>query len=393
MTTKKPKKKFKKLIFFSIIILIILATLIFYFLKYKKDQQVAPETITVQRGNITEVVKATGEVYATELVSVGAQVSGQVQKLYIKLGQEVEKGDLIAEIDSKTQLDKLNTAKAEIESSKADLAARKMALETSKKNYQRKLKLFQQDAGSKEELELAENQLKQDQSSVESTQFRLKRLQIDVNTAQTELGYTQIRSPLTGTVVSLPIEAGQTINFAQTTPLIAMIANLDKMEIRMQIAEGDYTKLKPNMGVRFSTLANPNVKHKGYVRSIDPALVTLTKGTYNEKGENANSAVYYYARMIVENTERVLSIGMTTQNDIVVNEKNNIITVPKTAIYDNDGEVSVSIYTKDKKIQNRKIKTGISDFNQIEVVQGLKEGEKILSEYQVDNVEKPGVHS
>lgn len=393
MTTKKPKKKFKKLIFFSIIILIILATLIFYFLKYKKDQQVAPETITVQRGNITEVVKATGEVYATELVSVGAQVSGQVQKLYIKLGQEVEKGDLIAEIDSKTQLDKLNTAKAEIESAKADLAARKMALETSKKNYQRKLKLFQQDAGSKEELELAENQLKQDQSSVESTQFRLKRLQIDVNTAQTELGYTQIRSPLTGTVVSLPIEAGQTINFAQTTPLIAMIANLDKMEIRMQIAEGDYTKLKPNMGVRFSTLANPNIKHKGYVLSIDPALVTLTKGTYNEKGENANSAVYYYARMIVENTERVLSIGMTTQNDIVVNEKNNIITVPKTAIYDNDGEVSVSIYTKDKKIQNRKIKTGISDFNQIEVVQGLKEGEKILSEYQMDNVEKPGVHS
>lgn len=374
----------KKLGLFLVVFLVLLfaAAFAFYYNKIKSATEVAPSTSTVLRGGITENVKAVGEIYATELVSVGAQVSGQILKLHIKLGQTVNKGDLIVEIDSKTQMDKLNTAKAELESAKADLAAKRMSLVTSEKNYIRKRKLFQVDAESKELVEQAENQLKQDEMGVESAKLRLKQLQINVNTAQTELGYTQIRSPLSGTIVSLPVEAGQTINFAQTTPLIAVIANLEQMEVRMQIAEGDYTKLKPNMPVIFSTLADPAIKLNGQVMSIDPALTTLTKGTYDNKAENTDSAVYYYARMIVDNPRKMLSIGMTTQNEIIINQKKNVLTIPKTATFENGDQTMVSVYGVDKKITPRKIKTGISDFTQIEVVQGLKEGEKVLTEFQ-----------
>lgn len=382
----KPKKtrKYSKIIF-ALFLSIVVLVIVLYFSIFAKNSKIEPNTFEVKTGDITELVKATGEVYASEIVSVGAQVSGQVQKLYIRLGQPVKKDELIAEIDSTTQLDKLNTSKAQLESAKAELAAQKIALQTAQQDYQRKLTLYQAEAGSKEEMEQSKNALKQAQANVETKQFQIKQLQINVNTVQTELGYTQIRAPLSGTVVSLPVEAGQTINFAQTTPLIATIANLDKMEIRMQIAEGDYTKLKVGMPVRFSTLADPKIKLNGKIQKIDPALISLTKGTYDNKSENANSAVFYYARMTVDNKERKLSIGMTTQNDIIIHQKNNVIMIPKTTVMSENETSSVFVYTPNKKTEKRQVKTGVSDFNHIEIMSGLKAGEKILMEFPDDS--------
>ncbi|SEL67097.1 efflux RND transporter periplasmic adaptor subunit [Acinetobacter sp. DSM 11652] len=384
------QKKSKKLKYFLVLVVLVALALSVYFYIQSQKKQPEPQTVEVTQGDLTQIVKATGEIYASDIVSVGAQVSGQIQKLYIKLGQDVKKGELIAEIDSTTQLDKLNTSKAELEAAKADLAAKCVALQTLKQNYQRKLTLYKAEAGSREELEQANNQLKQAIADVESNEYRLKQLQINVNTAQTELGYTQIRSPLTGTVVSMPVEAGQTINFAQTTPLIATIANLNKMEIRMQVAEGDYTKLKENMPVKFSTLADPNVKLDGVIQSIDPALTTLTKGTYDDKNENANAAVFYYARMLVDNPERKLSIGMTTQNDIIVNQKKNVLKIPKTTVIGYGSDAMVYLYQSDAKPQPRKVVTGISDSNDIEIKAGLKLGEKILAEAPDDSANTSG---
>jgi membrane fusion protein, macrolide-specific efflux system len=378
MKDKKQLKSRKKILIAIVVLLILLITL--YFFVFNKKEVAEPTTQNVQRMDISEIVKATGEVYATEIVDVGAQVSGQVQKLYIKLGQDVKKGELLAEIDSTTQLNKLNNDKAELESTKASLVAKKITLKTAKQRYERKLKLYKSDAGSKEELEEAEDQYQQAVADVDSMVYKIKQLQISVNTAQTELGYTQIRSPLSGTIVSLPVEAGQTINFSQTTPLIAKIANLDRMEIRMQIAEGDYTKLKVGLPVKYSTLSDPNIKREDKVHSIDPALTTLTKGTYDSNNENANSAVFYYARMIVENLDRKLSIGMTTQNDVIIHRKNKVLAVPKSVVMGEGDQTTVYVYGANKKIETRKVKTGISDFNNIEIISGLKEGEKVVME-------------
>ena len=387
MKSKTPRKSFKKILFILVILLIVLFTL--YLFVFKQDKEVEPSTVEVHKGDLTEIVKATGEVYATEIVDVGAQVSGQVQKLYIRLGQNVKKGELLAEIDSTTQLNKLNNDKAEIESTKASLIAKKMTLKTAKQRYERQLKLFNADAGSREDLEQAEDQYQQAIADVDSMNYRIKQLQISVNTAQTELGYTQIRSPLTGTIVSLPVEAGQTINFSQTTPLIAKIANLEQMEIRMQVAEGDYTKLKVDMPVKFSTLSDPQFKREGVIRSIDPALTTLTKGTYDSNNDNSNAAVFYYARMIVNNPDRKLSIGMTTQNDIVINQRKNVLMIPKSAVIGEGAQATVRIYSANKQVETRKVKTGVSDFNNIEIISGLKEGEKIVTDFQESESSAP----
>lgn len=368
------KKSFKK-----IMIVILLASLSVCFFLFPKETKVQ-ETYVVKHGDITEIVKATGEVYALQLVDVGAQVSGQITKLNIKLGQTVLKGDLIAEIDSTTQINELNTSKAKLEAAKALLESKQTSLQVAKKRFDRVKTMFNADATSKESVEAAEDSYKQAKSAVDDLVWNIKQIQIALNTAQTNMGYTQIRSPLTGTVVSLPIEAGQTINFAQTTPLIAKIANLDQIEIRMQVPEGDYTKLKIGMPVNFSTLSEPNQIRTDKIYSIDPALTSLTKGTYSSNNDATNSAVYYYTRMIVPNTDRKLSIGMTTQNNIIINHKKSVLMIPKLAIYHSDLGDTVRIQTESKKIENRPIKTGISDNNNIEVISGLKLGEKVILE-------------
>ncbi|MDR2248597.1 efflux RND transporter periplasmic adaptor subunit [Acinetobacter sp.] len=377
MKEMKKTSPFKKIVITLIVILLAgFSVLFFLFPKENKE----PETYVVKRGDITEVVKATGEVYALQLVDVGAQVSGQIRKLNIRLGQRVQKGDLIAEIDSTTQINELNTSKAKLEAAKALLESKQISVQVAKKHFDRTKIMFNADATSKESVEAAEDNYKQAKSAVDDLIWNIKQIQIALNTAQTNMAYTQIRSPLTGTVVSLPVEAGQTINFAQTTPLIAKIANLDQMEIRMQIPEGDYTKIKIGMPVNFSTLSDPNEIRTNKIYSIDPALTSLTKGTYTSNNDATNSAVYYYTRMIVPNIDRKLSIGMTTQNNIIINHKKSILMIPKLAIYQSNLGTTVRIQTELKKIENRQIKTGISDNNNIEVTSGLKLGEKVILE-------------
>lgn len=184
------------------------------------EEKVSYLTETVQRGDIVKTVNATGEVAAGQLVSVGAQVSGQIEKLAVQLGQEVKKGDLIADIDSTTQRNDLEINKAKLNTYEAQLVSREIALKVAESQYEREKKLKTRDAASDESLENAENTLAAARASVDETKSLISQTQISVNTAETNLGYTRILAPMDGTVVSVPVEEGQTVNANQTTPTI-----------------------------------------------------------------------------------------------------------------------------------------------------------------------------
>lgn len=154
------------------------------------------------------------------MVSVGAQVSGQIEKLAVQLGQEVKKGDLIADIDSTTQRNDLEINKAKLNTYEAQLVSREIALKVAESQYEREKKLKTRDAASDESLENAENTLAAARASVDETKSLISQTQISVNTAETNLGYTRILAPMDGTVVSVPVEEGQTVNANQTTPTI-----------------------------------------------------------------------------------------------------------------------------------------------------------------------------
>ena len=333
-------------------------------------------TEPVQKRNVHKVVNATGEVRAIELVTVGAQVSGKIEKLYVSIGQDVKKGDLIAEIDSTTQQNDVDINKAKLESYQAQLNAAKISLKVAEKQYKRIQTLKKRNAASDEDLENAEDTYETAKSKVTELESSLKETQISLSTAETNLGYTKITAPLDGTVVSVPVKVGQTINAAMDTPTIIQLADLSQMEILIEISEGDIGNIKPGVKVTYSILADLNKTYETTLQSIDPGLTLLTNNEYTEVVESSE-AIYYYGRLIVPNEERKLRIGMTTQNVIYVESAENVLTVPVTAVKGNNANKYVEILTKDG-ISQRKITTGVSDGLNIEVKSGVNEGDDVI---------------
>lgn len=343
---------------------------------FGNDDNITYITEKVQRQNIQKVVNAAGEVRAIQLVTVGAQVSGKIETLYVTVGQVVKKGDLIAEIDSTTQQNEVDINKAKLNSYEAQLAAAKVSLKIAEKKYKRTQALRKQNAASAEDLEDAEDAYETAKSKVTELDSTIKETEISLSTAETNLGYTKITAPLDGTIVSVPVKQGQTINAAMDTPTIVQIADLSQMEILIEISEGDISNIKPGVKVTYSILGDLNNIYETTLKSIDPGLTLLTNNEYTEV-VGSDEAIYYYGRLVVPNDRGVLRIGMTTQNVIYEDSAEDVLTVPATAIKNEGQGKFVEILTKNG-VEKRSVVTGVSDGLNIEVKSGVKEGEEVV---------------
>lgn len=347
-----------------------------YFKYFKKEDTITYITQPVRRQNVEKVVNATGEVKAVDLVTVGAQVSGKIEKLYVSIGQTVKMGDMIAEIDSTTQQNDVDIAKAKMSSYQAQLKAAKTSLKIAKKQYLRMQNLKKQNAASTEDLENAEDSYEAAMSKVAEIEASLKETEISLSTAETNLGYTKITAPLDGTIVSVPVKVGQTINAAMDTPTIVQIADLNQMEIYIEISEGDIGNIKPGVKVTYSVLADMNKVYETTLKSIDPALTLLTDDQYTEVVDSSE-AIYFYGRLVVPNADGKLRIGMTTQNVIYVESAEDVLTVPAMALKgDVDGKY-VEVRTAEG-VERRPVITGVSDDLNVEIKKGVSEGEEVV---------------
>ncbi len=345
---------------------------------FKPKDTVTYITEEVKRGNIKQTVSATGEIASSHLVEVGAQASGQIKKLYVKLGQKIKKGDLIAEIDSRTQVNTLNTNRAQLETYQAQLASAQIALGTAEKKYAREKALWAKDATSKEELEDAQDALASAKATISELKSSIKQTQISINTAETDLGYTRITAPMDGTVVAIPVEEGQTVNANQSTPTIIQLADLETMLNKMQIAEGDATKVKAGQKVKFTILSEPDQPIEAVLDTIDPGLTTMSQGSYSTSTDTTENAIYYYARALVPNEQGKLAIGMTTQNTIEINSADNVLIIPSTAIKKQGGKSVVRVQGADGQAKDQEITVGLKDSMHTEVKSGLKAGDKVV---------------
>lgn len=368
-----PKKSYKKYIVYGLILLIFIALGL---VVSGRKENISYITEPVKRMNIEKVVNAAGEVRASELVTIGAQVSGKIEKLYVSVGDTVKKGDMIAEIDSTTQQNQVDSTKAQLTSYQAQLTAAQISLKVAQKQYDRTKKLYEKKAASAEDLENAEDTLALAQAQVTELESNIKETEISLNTAETNLGYTRITATLDGTVVSVPVKVGQTINAAMDTPTIVQVADLSKMEILIEISEGDVPHIKPGIKVTYAVLADLSHIYETTLKSIDPGLTLLTNGEYTEV-VSEDEAIYYYGRLLVPNPDGILRIGMTTQNVIYVDSADNVLTIPVLAVKGSNDDEYVEILTANG-VQTRHIKTGISDGLKIEVTEGLNEGEEVI---------------
>lgn len=373
---KQMKKKWVKR-FVWLLVVVVLAAIV-WSLFFKPKDQMNFVTDDVRRSDIMQTVNATGEIAAAQLVDVGAQASGQIKKLYVKLGQQVKKGDLIADIDSTTQLNTLNTNKAKLDTYRAQLVSAQIALKMKQRAFDRERALLGQDATSKADFDNAQDNLAAARANVAELKSQIRQTQIAINTSEADLGYTRITAPMDGTVVSIPVEEGQTVNSSQNTPTIVQLADLSKMLNKMQIAEGDMSKVKAGMHLTFTTLADNNKVRKATLEAVDPGLTKMSQGSYDTSTDTTDTAIYYYARALVPNDDGTLHIGMTTQNNIFVKSVKNVLTVSNQAIRHNRGKKVVKVLGDNQQVQEKQIETGITDGMRTEVKSGLKEGDRVV---------------
>ena len=352
-----------------------------------KEEEVEFITKKAKKGSFSKKVDATGEIFATELIDVGAQVSGQIKKLYVKLGDQVKKGDMIASIDSSTQQNSIDNKEAQLAIYKAQLESAKVALNIAKTQFDRENALFSKNATSKQEFETAKNTYSENSAKIKELEAQIKQTNIELSTAKINLGYTKITAPRDGTVVSVQVEEGQTVNANQTTPTIVNIADLSHVKMKMQIAEGDITKIKVGTPVEYSILSEPTKKFQTTVSSIDPGLTTLSDGSYGSSSSSkssysssssSSSAVYYYAQSIVDNKDGILRIGMTTQNELLIANVKDAIIVPSIGIKKDENGTFVYVL-KDGKPVKTAVKTGIKDNLDTQIISGINEGDEIIT--------------
>ena len=379
--------------FFILLGLLLAAGAAYYFFSSNSKQETTYLTESVTRGNVEKTVIASGSIESVNEVDVGAQASGKITKLYVKLGQEIKKGEMIADIDSTTQINTLNTKKAALVSYQAQLKAKKTAYDVALSSYNRLSKLYTQKATSLDSVNTAKSTLDNAKAEMEAVEANIKQAEIEVNTAETNVSYTKITAPMDGTVISVPVSEGQTVNANQTTPTIVTIADLSKMKIKPEISEGDITKVKAGQKVSFTILSDSQTVYHSVIDSVDPANTTTSDSSstssLSSSSSSTTSAIYYYANVLIDNPDRILRIGMTTENNIKIANAKDVLLVSNMAIQKRDGKSFVNVLNDKNQPEQREVETGIQNDFQTEIKSGLNEGEKVIVS-QVANGEKVG---
>ncbi|EAI1731363.1 efflux RND transporter periplasmic adaptor subunit [Campylobacter coli] len=357
-----------------------------YFIFFNDNEKITYLTQKVKKIDISQTIEAVGKVYAKDQVDVGAQVSGQIIKLYVDVGSHVKQGDLIAQIDKDKQQNDLDITKAQLESAKANLESKKVALEIASKQYQREQKLYAAKASSLENLEIQKNNYYSLKASVAELNAQVIQLEITLKNAKKDLDYTTITAPIDGVVINVAVDEGQTVNANQNTPTIVRIANLDEMEIKMEIAEADVNKIKIGTELEFSLLNDPQKTYRASIASIDPAdtEVSDSSSSYSSSSSSSSNAIYYYAKFYVQNKDNFLRIGMSIQNEIVIASVKDVIAVPTYAIK-NDAKGYYVEILQDQKAVKKYVKLGIKDSVNTQILEGLSEGELLVVSSSGDN--------
>lgn len=340
-------------------------------------------TVPVRNGDIENTILAAGKLDAIDRVNVGAQVSGQVKSLKIKVGDHVHKGQLIAEIDDLPQRNELRNAEAALNVAYAQQLAKQAALKQVEAEFRRQKRMLSDNASSQQDYESAEATLATTQADLLALKAQILQAQIEVDNKKLALGYTKILAPMDGTVIAVITQQGQTVNANQTAPTIAKLAKLDVMHIKAQISEADITHVTIGQKAYFTIFSEPGERYNAILRSVELAPESVMQDDALSVSQSSsgsdNPSVYYNALLDVPNAENKFRIAMTAQVSILRAEAKNTPLIPLQAVSNKPGgKREVLILGADDKPQAREITTGITNNVDIQVLAGLKPGERVV---------------
>ncbi len=337
-------------------------------------------TATIVRGDIVRAVLATGTVEATDLVSVGAQASGQIRSLRVKLGQKVRAGDPIAEIESTNQRSALRNAEAAMVNVRAQRAAQRASLVQAETALGRQQALVAGGAIARADVDAARAARDVAQAQLEAFDAQIAQSATSLDTARANLGYTRIVAPIDGSVVAIVASEGQTVNAVQSSPTIVKLASLDAMTVEAEISEADVIHVRPGLPAFFTILGDPGRRFPGTVRDVEPAPESVSGDDARSAGANGDEAVYYNGLFDVPNRDGVLRIGMTAQVEIELARAANVLIAPFAALgaKRGDGRYTVRVLDAEGRAVERVIRVGMNNRVDVQVLSGLREGERVV---------------
>jgi macrolide-specific efflux system membrane fusion protein len=403
---------------------LILAGLLWRSVFYDEEAEIVYTTELVARGDIENLVTATGTLQPQDYVDVGAQVSGQLKKLHVEVGSEVKAGDLLAEIDATVYAAKVDATRAQLRNQQAQLQEREAQLTLAGINFKRQKNLLSEDATTTEAVETADANLKSAQAQLKSLQAQIQQTESTLRVEAANLNYARIYSPIDGTVVSITSRQGQTLNTNQMAPTIMRIADLSTMTVQTQVSEADIGKLRVEMPVYFTTLGSQGRRWYSKINRIQPTPEVL------------NNVILYNALFDVPNESRVLMTQMSTQVFFIESQAKDVLLVPMSAVSfasprgdrpqgespkgdqanapppteeqkaewkkrrDETKEsvdksahrprpAMVKVMGEDGDIEERKVLVGVTNRVQAQIIEGLNEGEKVVSGSSRPSQQKP----
>ena len=374
----------------------------------KRDPLTAYQFSTVQRGDIEDVVTATGTLQPRDYVDVGAQVSGQVKKIHVEVGSAVQEGELLAEIDPTVYRARVDASRAQLRNLRASVKDREAQLTLARIQLRRQQALMAADATTREGLQTAEANAQSAAAQLEALGAQIEQIESTLRADEANLQYARILSPMSGTVVSITARQGQTLNTNQQAPVILRVADLNTMTVQTQVSEADISRLQLGMEAYFTTLGGSGKRWHGKLEKIEPTP-TVT-----------NNVVLYNGLFDVPNPDGLLMTQMTAQVFFIVSQAKNVLLVPMAALTQgaprapqlsppaspgsgngsgrgmgagagqgrsggaaaaSTGPRQGTVKVADGRggVQERKVELGVSNRVQTQVLSGLAEGERVVS--------------
>ena len=278
-------------------------------------------TAAVQKGDVTQVVTATGSLSAVITVQVGSQVSGTIDKLNADFNTQVKAGQMVARLNQDKFKASVDQAKANLLSAQANVAKQKVAIEDARRTLERNKELKKRDLLAQSDLDASQTAYDAALAQLEVNKAQVEQAQAAVSQASVDLNNTVIRSPVDGIVVSRNIDVGQTVAASLQAPTLFLIANdLSKMQVDTNVSEGDVGNVWVGQDVTFTVDAYPSRRFNGKVLQVRNAAVMV------------QNVVTYDAVVGVDNKELLLKPGMTANVEFVVSQKTAILKIPNAAL-------------------------------------------------------------
>lgn len=370
------KKKIFSKVWIAMILVVVIAVAVWLLSGGKKEEQINFKQEKVATHTLQNSITATGTIEAVTSVTVGTQVSGIVNKLYVDYNSVVKKGQVIAELDKTNLISELNTAKANLASTESNLSYQSANM----KRYQT---LYKKGLVSADEYENALLAYRQAKEQVASSRENVQR-------AQTNLGYATITSPIDGTVISKSVEEGQTVAASFNTPELFTIAkDLKNMQVIANVDEADIGGVAVGNRVNFTVDAYPDDTFEGVVKQVRLEATTT------------NNVVTYEVVISAPNADLKLKPGLTANVTIFTKEQANILSVANKALRFTPTKETVG---KDMKIVDCKgknkvwtlngntltahsVNIGQSDAMHTQIISGIKAGQSVVTEIVIDTSE------